>query len=1165
MLGLSQLKKLSEDVLKLGNEPALRAERGEKPARVQIPVSVKDIDDSEDFVLGMPEKQSEPADGSPSDDGVSSEDQEFLDAAGDELESLLSASSPSDSEPDLSSILTPPGGDADDIPDLSAFEDEPPLAEEVPDAGADSDGASGLSPDDFSIDDMFEPLPDTLDGGMGIESMPDLPDFGDAPGDTEGGSSGSDGSDGTVSAGAEDFGSDAGDAGGGFPSGADDSVADSGADDFDFSGSEIDLNEDIPPEFREVPSPEVPSPEVPSPEVPSPDASSPDVSFTDVSGFDGTPVSEDSPLDAGSFDLDAVSEPAEEESAADEIPTSGDSGFDALDTAGLDSFGGEDSSLGNETSGNETFQNESFSNAGDFDLDSSMESDFSDSEPDASGGSPAENSDFDISSLDIPGMDGDETAGGQPDFSEGQTPEVFDTSQMDGIDFDAPAQGDSSLSDFNLPDTGSQLGGDSDFSLGGDGDGDSDFEILGYTGEDANPFDKHGRIKSQIPDTPEEHQKNTLTDAEYKKFKANLQSYPLNVRLAVEDMIVKNEFTDDVVFEVIEKVVKKIPARQLASHLEKMLDIQISVPRDFERRTAEEYEAYKASIQYQLKNKIIPGILIGIFLFMIGFCSVYLGVEYIVKPIKAENLYRQGYTLLENEEYPQSEMKFNDALKLRQKKKWFFRYADGYRRHKQYDRAELMYKNILKRFNHDKQGGMEYARMELDDLANYERAEEIVKREILDWHINDLDAMLLLGDVYLEWATEEDPSKFQLAYDQYSNLMQLPKAPEACNARMMIYNVRTDNLKNVLTYKEMFYPDEKSLTGAEWTEMSGYLMDKLYGDLTPQEKYLHNSIEDVHSMLLRAVKTDPLNPISRYNISRYYVESGDHTKALENLNRTVELFDNAKSIKKRDTYKQINTYRLLGEQHLYNGDFILAQTTLADGIELFEDKHASSGFESDKNVGIMYSDMADIDYFISGDLENAERNYMNSVNNKNDTPSIRYRVGYINYSEKDYETALRNFMIASREKSGDTNLLLALANTLSLRDDNFAAAGYYNVLMDSLDLQISRRDILLPQVNDDDGELVGKYMRASNNLGVSQYKIARQTGNSALNGESLNNLQNSLRAWDALTRNQTTMVRLGGTNLAEQNIRYIVNPVPSYEPAIYTEIPRILENENGIE
>ncbi|MGN0740702.1 MAG: periplasmic flagellar collar protein FlcA [Treponema sp.] len=1114
MPGLSQLKKLSEDVLRLGNEPKLRAERGEKPVLAQIPPSVQDIDDSEDFVLGMPEKDSDSPESNSEGGDSAALDQEALNSANAELEALLAGKVPGGAEPDFSNILNP-AVDADGgIPDLSAFEEVPPAPEEAGPSIADMslDDLLNMPSEDFSEPEPLSAEPAESESSSPVSEIPQ---------------SGADFSSGDM---AESF----------------DSAAD---DEFSFSGDGIDMTADIPSEFQEFPSPAE--------------------NVTD-----------------GESDSVSVT-------VSDEVPSSGGSDFDAIDTGGLDDFGGmdslgddfgSDSGAGDNTGadsssdfGSDFSNSENFDDAASFDLDSSMEADFSDSGENAGlsgeGDSDFENSDFDPSSIDLSGLNiGDdagfdsEQGGGVPAGEENQTPEVFDTSQMEGINFEDLASGNSSLSDFNIPDTDSQLNNSSDFELDESGASEPDFEILGYTGENANPFDKNGRMKTQIPDSPEEHRKNSLTDAEYKKFKSNLQSYPLNVRIAVEDMIVKNEFTDDVVFEVIDKILKKVPARQLASHLEKMLDIQLSVPRDFERRTAEEYEAYKASIQYQLKNKIIPGILLGIMLFLVGFCSVYLGIEYIVKPVKAENLYRQGYALLENDEYPQSEIKFSEALKLKQKKKWFFKYANGYREHKQYDRATLMYKNILMRFNHDKNGGLEYARMELEDLANYARAEEIVKREILDYHVNDIDAMLLLGDIYLEWATEEDSSKlFQAAYNQYSNLMQLPKAPVQCNARMMLYNVRTDNLKGVLTYKELFYPDEKSLSGAEWTEMSGYLMDKLYGDLTPQEEYLRDSIEDVHSMLIRAIKKDPSNPISRYNIARYYLESGDHTKASENLTKTLSLFDNAKTIKKRDTYKQINTYRLLGEQYLYNRDFILAQKTLADGIELFEEKNASSGFESDKNVGIMYSDMADIDYFVSGDLENAERNYENAVNNKNDTPSIRYRVGYINYSKNNYDKAFSNFMTASGEKDNDTHLLLALANTLSLKDDNFAAAGYYQKLLDSLDLQISRSDILLPQVNDDDGMLVDQYMKASNNLGVSQFKIAKQTGSSSLNGESLNNLQNSLRAWDALTRNQKSMVRLGGTNLAEQNIRYIVSPLPAFEPAIYTEIPRILENEKVLE
>ena len=47
MPGLSQLKKFSSDLLALGDETNLRAARGEKPVKIEIPKDVEDKNDSE--------------------------------------------------------------------------------------------------------------------------------------------------------------------------------------------------------------------------------------------------------------------------------------------------------------------------------------------------------------------------------------------------------------------------------------------------------------------------------------------------------------------------------------------------------------------------------------------------------------------------------------------------------------------------------------------------------------------------------------------------------------------------------------------------------------------------------------------------------------------------------------------------------------------------------------------------------------------------------------------------------------------------------------------------------------------------------------------------------------------------------------------------------------
>ena len=734
--------------------------------------------------------------------------------------------------------------------------------------------------------------------------------------------------------------------------------------------------------------------------------------------------------------------------------------------------------------------------------------------------------------------------------------EQFDTSQMDDLD-------------FGIPDTDSQLDANGDFELGNSSDFGTDngeFEIPGFSDVETVATSKDGKIKRPVTaaEQNEINQKNSLTDEQYEKFLKNLASYPLNVRIAVEELIVKNEFTDEAEFDIVQKVLKKISARQLASELERMLDISILVPRDFERRTAEEYEAYKASFQYQLRNKIIPGAILGVFASFLCFVLVIFTKNYIYNPLKASSLYRQGYALIENDEFVQSEIEFNKAAKYKLIKKWFYKYADAYRTKKQYLRAEQMYKATLRFFNQDKLAGIKYTEMELYDLANYEKAETIALREILDHHINDSDGLLLLGDVYLEWATEKDSTKFEEAKTRYAELIQLYGETDLYMSRMMRYFIRTENLLRVLELKERFMPKEKSLNAQDWTELSGFLLDKLYGPLPASEEYLRDKIEDVKELLVRAVKADEKNPTALYNLSRYYVNMKNNMKAKSTLEHAINAFNNLDVVKKKDVYNQIDSYRLLGEEYIREKEYLKAQEVLTQGISNYISAHELSGLKGTEKIGKLYTDMGDINYFITGDLDNALQNYKDSIETFYDTPQIRYKIGYIQYGKKNYSEALGSFMKSSELYADDPNLLLAMGNTLSLRNDNFAAQGYYDQLLEYLDTKRVQKGLLFPQVRSDEAQIVDMYLKASNNLGVTMFRLAKRTGNSNLNAKAIVHFQESMRAWDSMTRNQQSMVRLGGSNLAEQNIQYVTHPVPNFEPAIYTDIPRTLNNEKGL-
>ena len=124
MPGLSQLKKFNADILSLGNEPALRASRGEKPVVVPVPKDLKDINDSDDFLMGMPE----PVENTESAKKSESMPEDFSDIMGTESSSAeQKPSEPADapqinlSVPDISSIISGDNGISE--PDLSMFEE----------------------------------------------------------------------------------------------------------------------------------------------------------------------------------------------------------------------------------------------------------------------------------------------------------------------------------------------------------------------------------------------------------------------------------------------------------------------------------------------------------------------------------------------------------------------------------------------------------------------------------------------------------------------------------------------------------------------------------------------------------------------------------------------------------------------------------------------------------------------------------------------------------------------------------------------------------------------------------------------------------------------------------------------------------------------------------
>ena len=279
----------------------------------------------------------------------------------------------------------------------------------------------------------------------------------------------------------------------------------------------------------------------------------------------------------------------------------------------------------------------------------------------------------------------------------------------------------------------------------------------------------------------------------------------------------------------------------------------------------------------------------------------------------------------------------------------------------------------------------------------------------------------------------------------------------------------------------------------------------------------------------------------------------------------MKCFNKAPQLKKRDIYKYIDSYRLLGENYLLTNEYLQAQEQFTQGITLYTTEKENAGFEGNEPIGLLYSDLGNINYTIAGDYETAAKNYKNAVALGYDNSKIRYRLGYISYRAKNYLEALGSFMKAGEGIKKERNLLLSMANTLSLRNDDYAAEGYYEQLISQMDNEIVEKGgTVFPQTDDAGYDLVTTYLYAANNYGVTLYRLAKRTGDSQKNAQAIVQFQQSLRAWDSLTRDQKTLVRLDGSNLAQENIKYITHPVTEFEPAIYLDIPKNLTENEGL-
>jgi tetratricopeptide (TPR) repeat protein len=970
-------------------------------------------------------------------------------------------------------------------------------------------------------------------------------------------------------------------------------VPDAGADDFSVPD---DLLSGLSDEIESAP------PDLETPDIPA-DSGAEDTSFGDL-GMDDLLAGlggEDAQAEGETIDMGGESPaPGFDDLSANEEPAgsgAADSGMnDGLDNA-LD-LGGE---LSHEADSQDIALPEVESAADDLDLGGSS-IDLGGETPDMGAELPAAGDDlsFGDSLPEIPESDDSVSDAG----IDSTLPDI-DLPEFDSI----PAAGNESppgaddAGSFPLDDLGAEFASDSielshdadahsEIDLGGHGFGAGDLggdeftlpgleDIFEKTKIDttAQPASKKGFFKrkkakgEELSEIEENIDEISLTQEDVNSLLKTLSAYPLNLRIACEEIIAEQVILPQQLARLIRLLVNGAPVRETADHVEKITGKPVIIPKSFEKMTGAAFEAEQASFAYIFVHNFLPVLRLFAVIAALAASIVYLGYKFVYIPLHAESLYKRGYERIPAGEYQRANELFHDAFVLHRKKKWFYSYAEAFRDERRYMLSENKYDELLRYYPRDKKGVLDYANLETYYLMNYDKANRLLQRELLDYATNDFDGLLAAGDNFLAWA-DSDPSRFYDRYEDarfsYARLLENYGWQVPIVERMMKYFIRTDNLGEVLKLRVWFESGRnRNLSAESLSELGGYLLDKQLEKPSGVPNPYVESIESVRSMLLEAIRKEPTLPEPHYHLARYHNNLGNTYEERLTLENAIRAFDLAQTESVRRRLYNVDTRYRYANLLIDNKEFFLAEEQIVKGIELYEDFLSRNLISASPQLGQLYAARGDLEYFVkTGNMQAALTNYRLAERYGHSPPEIQYRMGSAYYQLEDWRNALEYIFKASSQLPLNRRVLYALGNAAYKRGDYFAAQGYYNRLLDLLESQRVRLPVLLPNDNPQFKELGERLMMARNNAAVVYEALAEQTGNREYRTRALAYYAESARAWDAITRDPETMIRMRladnpgvpGINLGYLNANNALRPASDYRPEIFIRIDRdILE------
>jgi hypothetical protein len=674
-----------------------------------------------------------------------------------------------------------------------------------------------------------------------------------------------------------------------------------------------------------------------------------------------------------------------------------------------------------------------------------------------------------------------------------------------------------------------------------------------------------------------------LSDDEFRHVQQTLASLPLNVKIAAEEAIADSTGTADQTNELINLLIGGASPAKIAHQLSQILNRRVEVPKGYQKRSGLAFQEEKETLSYRLRYVILP-FLGRAALVVVATAIVGLLVHrFVYRPIHAAILYRQGYEQAQDDRYELANDTFERAYELRRRDEWFKRYAELYESKRQYQLAVEKYdqlvfgmdpevraflrgkvadneliesiegadgvrRQVYDLLTVDDEAILDHGALQSETLANYRRAEELYDILLFgdEYHY---DALMARGANYMRWA-EEDAQRYEDARQTYARLLARYGQTDAILMQFLRYFTRVDNQSEVERLTTVFLNSPEAEVDPQiYANAAGYLLDK-------------GRIADIREMLIQAFQADNETPEVHYELARYNRRVDAPTEERDALDNAQEAFLRAEPLSPRRLRKQIDTDIRSGE-YWYERDELLRATEEYVRAQNRYTQALEAGFlDPTAELARVFARLGDIDYYHSGEFDRALQRYDRAAADGFVPDDLEYKRGFLHYRGQRYDQAAEHFFDigTSNDLVGPDTVLYARANTLFQRENYFGAQAFYRELLDRLQRRRDQIRTLLVEEDPDHRALVENLIRVHNNLGVAIYQaVLREDPQDPDISEALNHLRESTELRENYLREDETGERAAATTLGFLNIREILYPTEQYEPQIFSELPRDME------